>query len=368
MKLGKYLCMGVMAMCLCTSCAEDETLEVPGKEDVKPEEEKKPEVSIYIPGAVTDMDGYHAAVWVDGEARFVGSSVDEGFQDAPVSSVPSVLCSFYIDGSDIYMSGHESSLPGTMDYNERGTIWKNGTIIFQEEQTNSVISDICVSGSDVYAAGYLNGAPVLWKNGEAILLPNKGKPQSTIVNALSVQNGNVYTMGYEFYASENRSKTIFWKNEELMDLELEGEGLCMSMVGDDIYCLFEEDRKTYFYKNGDIIDTGLETWTGFKGPHFQTLCVDGEDVYIIGRQDGIAKIWKNGVISLLTTEDNQCALTGIYVYDKDVYVVGYDFAYDENRNQSTVMKLWKNGEESVIDTSSWTHAYPFGVMVVPCFQ
>ena len=104
--------------------------------------------------------------------------------------------------------------------------------------------------------------------------------------------------------------------------------------------------------------------TGIKGPHFQTLFIDGEDIYIIGQQNGIAKLWKNGVISLLTTGENVCALTGIYVYDKDVYVVGYDYAYDENRNKSTVVKLWKNGEESIIDTSLWSHAYPFGVIVV----
>ena len=95
------------------------------------------------------------------------------------------------------------------------------------------------------------------------------------------------------------------------------------------------------------------------------MFIDGEDIYIIGQQNGIAKIWKNGEVSLLTTEDNLCALTGIYVYNKNVYVVGYDYAYDENRNQSTVMKLWKNGEESIIDTSSWSYAYPFGVFVAP---
>lgn len=78
---------------------------------------------------------------------------------------------------------------------------------------------------------------------------------------------------------------------------------------------------------------------------------------------GVAKIWKNGVISLLTTDQNVCALTGIYVHNGDVYVVGYDFAYDADDNQSTVMKYWKNGEENIIETSSWSHAYPFGVIV-----
>lgn len=139
-------------------------------------------------------------------------------------------------------------------------------------------------------------------------------------------------------------------------------GLCFAVKGDDVYCLFEKDDKTYLSKNGEITDVGLKTWTGFAGPHFQTLFVDGEDVYIVGQQNGVAKIWKNGVLSLLTTIENQCALTGICVYDKVVYVVGYDFVYDENQNQSTVMKLWKNGKESVIE-HSWSHAYPFGIVV-----
>ena len=356
MKIGKYLCMGLMALCLGISCTDDET------PDTQNKEEKNEEVTIYIPGVITE-DGYNAAVWVNGEARFVGNSVETGFQKNPIFQSPSVLNSFFIDRDDIYIVGHETSLSNT-NYYERATIWKNGTIIFQEEQTNSVIRDICVSGSDVYAVGDLNGTSIFWKNEEMILLPNKGNPQISWANDVSVQNGNVYVMGYEFYGSEHTEKTVFWKNEELMDIELDGEGLCMSMIGDDIYCLFEKNRKTYFYKNGDIIDTGLEMVTGIKGLYFQTVFIDGEDIYIIGQQNGIAKLWKNGVISLLTTGENVCALTGIYVYDKDVYVVGYDYAYDENRNKSTVVKLWKNGEESIIDTSLWSHAYPFGVIVV----
>lgn len=316
---------------------------------------KETAVSVYIPGVITE-DNYNAVVWVDGEARFVGTSVEEGFQDGPIYSAPSVLSSFAVNGDDVYMVGHETSVPN-ISYYERATIWKNGTIIFQEEQTNSVMNDICVSGSDVYAVGHLNSAGFLWKNGEVVSLSNGG--ELVYPKSVTVSNGDYYIMG------TSAGKTCVWKNQELLDLELDGTGLCFVVQGNDIYCLLEKDDKTYLSKNGEITDTGLKTWTGFGGPHFQTLFVDGEDVYIIGQQDGIAKIWKNGVVSLLTTEENLCALTGICVYDKDVYVVGYDFAYTDDGFQYTVVKLWKNGEESIIDTSSWSHAYPFGIAVVP---
>lgn len=368
MEFGKYLFIGLMTICLCASCSDDETPKVPAsdKDEIGQEGEIKDEVSIYVPGVVT-ADGYNAAVWIDGEARFVGTLVEEGFQTAPILSEPSVLSSFAINGSDVYMVGHVTSAPNSMDYYERATIWKNGTIIFQEEQVNSVVQDICISGSEVYATGYINGAAFIWKNGTIVSLPNESADGKIIYpKAVAVSNGDCYIMGtamYESHPTEHR--TFFWKNQELLDFELEGGGLCFAVQGDDIYCLIEKNGKTYLSKNGDITDTGLMTWTGFAGPHFQTLFVVGEDVYIVGQQDGVAKIWKNGVISLLSTEENVCALTGIYVYNGDVYVVGYDFAYDANNNQSTVMKYWKNGEETIIETSSWSHAYPFGVIVVP---
>lgn len=363
MKVGKYLYIGLMALCLGASCADNETPETQGKEENKQEGEGEEIVSVYIPGVVTE-DGYYAALWVDGKAHFVGTSVEQGFQTAPVLSVPSVLNSFCINGNDVYIAGHTTSAPGVMDYYENATIWKNGTIIFQEEQTNSVINDICSSGSDVYAVGHINGSAFLWKNGKSVSLPNELNDGKLIYpNAVAVSNGDCYIMGTAMYKSYPAEyKTFLWKNQELLDFSLDGSGLCLAVKGDDVYCLFEKDDKTYLSKNGEITDVGLKTWTGFAGPHFQTLFVDGEDVYIVGQQNGIAKIWKNGVISLLTTEENVCALTGIYVYDKDVYVVGYDFVYDENQNQSTVMKLWKNGKENVID-HSWSHAYPFGIVV-----
>ena len=369
MKLGKYLFIGLITICLCASCSDEETPQTPplDEDEIEQEEEKKPEVSIYLPGVVTDMDGYHAAVWIDGEARFVGTLAENGFQTLPVLSEPSVLNSFAVNGTDVYMVGHVTSAPGSMDYYERATIWKNGTIIFQEEQVNSVMEDICISGSDVCAIGYVNGAAFIWKNGTTVSFPNESADGKLIYpKAVTTSNGDYYMMGtatYKSYPAEHR--TFLWKNQELLDLELEGDGLCFAVQGDDVYCLLENNDKTYLSKNGEITDTGLKTWTGFAGPHFQTLFVDGEDVYIVGQQDGIAKIWKNGVISLLTTEQNVCALTGIYVYNGDVYVVGYDFAYDADDNQSTVMKYWKNGEENIIETSSWSHAYPFGVIVVP---
>lgn len=110
-----------------------------------------------------------------------------------------------------------------------------------------------------------------------------------------MSNGNRYIMGtamYKNYPVEH--KTFLWKNEELLDLELEDTGLCLVVQGNEVYCLLEKNDKTFLLKNGEIIDTGLKIWTGFAGSHFQILFVDGTNMYVIGQEDGVAKIWKNG--------------------------------------------------------------------------
>lgn len=321
------------------------------------------DVCTYIWGSTT-ADNSNATLWIDGKPNYWSGS-GEGYVSSPVSQ-PNHAYSLYIAGNDTYIAGYENSATN-MQYYERATVWKNGNILYQEEETNSVLTDILVSGSDVYSVGEMNSVPYLWKNGTRISLPRGTYTNSSRAQSLGMSDGNLYIMGYEYHeltGSTWKHKTFFWKNQELMNIDIDGMGICMSVQGDKIYCLFEKDDEAYLYKDGEIISTGLSPKTGFAGPHFKTMFVSGEDIYIVGRQNEVAKIWKNGTVSTLGSENNHCFLTGVYVYEKDVYVVGYDFVYDASNNQSTVVKMRKNGEEEIWDQFG-SHAYPFGVVVSP---
>lgn len=63
MGMNKYLYVGLMAICLGTSCSDDQTPEIQEKEENNLE-------PVYIPGVITE-DGYNAVVWIDGKAHFV---------------------------------------------------------------------------------------------------------------------------------------------------------------------------------------------------------------------------------------------------------------------------------------------------------
>jgi hypothetical protein len=66
----------------------------------------------------------------------------------------------------------------------------------------------------------------------------------------------------------------------------------------------------------------------------------GTNVYVAGyRQDSLASVWKNGVVTNLTNGAYLAEANSIYIYDNDVYVAGYE----RNADGKTVAKLWKNG-------------------------
>ena len=78
----------------------------------------------------------------------------------------------------------------------------------------------------------------------------------------------------------------------------------------------------------------------------------GGDVYVVGMEEnaahiGMAKLWKNGVGTNLSSGANGSAgrANSVFVTDSDVYVVGY-----QNINQQAT--IWKNGNASYLTSTS----------------
>lgn len=71
--------------------------------------------------------------------------------------------------------------------------------------------------------------------------------------------------------------------------------------------------------------------------------VTGGDVFVAGYDSHLvnphrAVVWKNGVATALTNGLNEAAAFSVYVWDKNVYVAGY-----ERDRTARVAMLWKNG-------------------------
>ena len=61
---------------------------------------------------------------------------------------------------------------------------------------------------------------------------------------------------------------------------------------------------------------------------------EGDDVYVLGEEGGISKLWKNGVV-----QEFDFSVYSIFASGNDVYLVG-------NKNSEAI--LWENGEEQIL--------------------
>lgn len=338
---------------------------LPWGESTDAEQEEK--VKVYVGGMYDGLwDGYVPCVWIDGEMHTMGTY---GYDDMGLYGC---AYSMAVNDNDVYIAGHQtpplSSEAGS--YYENATIWKNGAILYTGEYRGlTTTNDILIHNDNVLAVGLSeSGSPYLAKNNEVSWLPKRPGHKNSWAEVIAESNGNIYVMGRNVTEASNSfgtNRTFFWKNQELMDYDIEGDGLCMTVLNGNIYCLVEKaDGMLYLWIDGEMTATGLKNSSNnVFGPTFKPMFVNGDNIYIIGQQDGVAKVWKNGEITLLTDETNKSTLTGIYVYNDDVYIVGYDFMdRTDTDNQHTIIKLWINGKESVLDNSDWI-AYPCSIVV-----
>ncbi len=243
---------------------------------------------------------------------------------------------------DVYVAGYEF---GTTEFIAK--IWKNGVPTALTNGANDArANSVFVSGTDVYATGWeYNGTanqPKLWKNGIA----------STLTSTCGGDGWSVFVSGTDVYvagtacnlALPNNQVTV-WKNNvptSLSNSTFIVEGRSVFVSGTDVYVAGWEERSSSLviaktWKNG--VETALTTGSV---AFVYSVFVSGTDVYVAGAESMasgyIAKIWKNGVAIPLTNGLNDAAAFSVFVAGTDVYVAGY-----ESNGTKDVAKIWKNG-------------------------
>lgn len=112
------------------------------------------------------------------------------------------------------------------------------------------------------------------------------------------------------------------------------------------------------WKNGMATDLT----TGDRGARADSVFVKGSDVYVAGVQAGvpggpgsIAKYWKNGLaIPLqisLTDPNRESVANSVFVYNDDAYVGGYQ---KDQTNTFNVATYWKNGAPTTVGSGTKT--------------
>ena len=217
-------------------------------------------VNVYIAGMFDGLHaGYVPCMWSDTQMHTLGvNGYDEG-------EVYGCVYSMAASGNDLYVAGHQVPPPGSEPehYRENATIWKNGAILYDGSDFDlATTCDILVFNNDLYAVGLgNNSAPYIRKNNEISWLPKRLEDKNNWAQSVAESNGNIYVMGRNVTAQNNyfgTNQTFFWKNQKLMDYVIDGDGLCMSVQDDNIYCLVEKpDGLLYLWKNGQMTATGL---------------------------------------------------------------------------------------------------------------
>lgn len=252
-----------------------------------------------------------------------------------------------------------------------------GTYPFTIKGSSAGVTDATLPGSlvvtsgaagttDVYIAGYVNSSvPIAgyWKNGVPVALSDGSK--TAVAYGVTVSGGDVYVVGYE---SDGDSYVMssgvidryrvakLWKNgtvTRLSDGTYNAEAHAAAVNGTDVYVAGREATThsgtggysgysvAKVWKNG--VGTALTSAAGFA--QASAIAFSGADVYLAGYQQvgntyQTAVYWKNNTAVFLTDGSTVAEATGIAVSGSDVYVSGQQEAAVVG---ATVVKLWKNG-------------------------
>ena len=158
----------------------------------------------------------------------------------------------------------------------------------------------------------------------------------------TIKEPNIYITTTEY--EEGKKGTIkLWKDGEttnITDGTYQSWGVNMSINGDDVYIIGQQDAVATIWKNGEATPLS-NTSSSFANDIF----IDSNNVYVVGNEreaneKNSAVLWKNGVKTKLTDGTQDASAKSIFVHNNNVYVVGFE----NNSDNKLVAKLWKNGE------------------------
>ncbi|WP_143164842.1 hypothetical protein [Chryseolinea serpens] len=226
-------------------------------------------------------------------------------------------------------------------------------------QAYAISVSVSESGPSVYVVGgqmfFGTGYARVWKNGTGTNLTNGD--YNAYATSVFVSGNTLYAAGSQRIGN---SYAMYWKREN--DVELSTPKL--NETNDDAYA-----NSIYVSDNNDVYVAGQENhgagigyiakvWKNGAATSLTTasgaahsVFVSGNDVYVAGWEEvatgWVAKVWKNGVATNLSPLDQRAYGHAVFVSGNDVYVAGQYY------NGSTfLLALWKNGNLEIIDPNT----------------
>jgi len=216
------------------------------------------------------------------------------------------------------------------------------------------------SGPSVYVVGAQNffgtNQVMVWKNGVGTTITNG--TYNSGATAVFVKGNTLFVAGSQ---SIGRSYASFWKIENGMELPTYG----LNETPNDAYTnsiYISETNDEYIAgseNHGANIGTIAKVWKNGVATHLSTMAggafsvfVSGQDVYTAGWESTatgyVAKVWKNGITTTLSPENGKAYGKAVFVSSGIAYVAGQtwnavDFKW--------IITVWKDGVPEVINNS-----------------
>ncbi len=207
--------------------------------------------------------------------------------------------SFYHDSYDVlYLNDDVYWVDFSWNTNtgeEYGKVYKNGDC-FLNNANGSEVYKLFTDGRDVYAAGYqvIGGVelPAIWKNDDPtpFLICDTGGKTGHVEQAVIVDN-TIYACGYK--SNGTAQEGVVWVNGNVEYVF--GELCCadnIAVYNNHIYTLVNErsnDWNSKVYWNGQEYYDLTEDGGGYG------MSLDASaDLYVLGNDQQIVKVWKNG--------------------------------------------------------------------------
>ena len=188
---------------------------------------------------------------------------------------------------------------------------------------------------NVYMAGFQqtggSRTATYWKNGQAIALTDQAGNYADAWS-ICVDQGNIYVAGQVF--SGNSSKAIYWKNGAgvlLSDGSSKGNAESIFVDQGNVYVAGWDDMVAKYWKDG--VPTVLSS-----NATARAIYVANNNVYVAGMKYPKGVYWINGQEFELPA-DGITYINAIYVSGNDVYVAG-EVRTDQKK---PVAQYWKNG-------------------------
>lgn len=221
-------------------------------------------------------------------------------------------------------------------------LWKNGVESTVATGLRGVVNNLSfdVYNDDVYVCCITENESNqnrYWKNGNIITLDKGGYTKEIEITDIKVKNGNVYVLGDVYDEPNTGEKVVYWVNGVINTLPNTSRitySQSLFINDNDIYILGRDGLRSAYWKN--TIKTILAPQPPYTYASLSSLFVNNNDVYIAGNQDYVgqqnntnysnATYWKNNTINISTNYNSNNyygIFRDIFVKNNIVYSVGF---------------------------------------------